>query len=45
MPGDDAARGGVIGAVADLMRALHARGIRVVAIADYSDALPGGGAL
>jgi hypothetical protein len=45
MPPDDAVADAIVPEVSALMQALRARGIRVVAIADYSEQLPGGGEL
>jgi hypothetical protein len=43
MPPDRAERDDVVRGVASLMNALIARGLRVLAQAEYADALPGGG--
>jgi hypothetical protein len=45
MPATDASADVVVPAVGSLMRALQERGIRVVAVADYVDDLPGHGEL
>lgn len=43
MPSDSARREDVVPAVASLMNALIARGMRVLAKGDYAEELPGGG--
>ncbi|TMQ15511.1 MAG: hypothetical protein E6J90_25245 [Deltaproteobacteria bacterium] len=43
MPFDSARRGDVVPAVASLMKALIARGMRVLAKGEYAEDLPGGG--
>jgi hypothetical protein len=43
MPSDSASREDVVPAVASLMKALIARGMRVLAQSEYAEDLPGGG--